>query len=184
MNPLHEYKLYKEGEYPASTDEWEDWAERIVTALRAELKAAKKDYVRIERLEGIVLATNHALDKTERLYIDECVTNVYLEDTTRQLGNTIDSQQRWVEKYKADNTWMRQEIERVGAALFTGKDGFYTGTEEDLYAVGQFVEGVCETNTRLMSVEAERDTLKAALSVAMNENQRLTRLLEDNNEMP
>ena len=46
--------------------------------------------------------------------------------------------------------WMRREIERVGHALFTGtKTGQYVGTEEDLHAIGQFVEGVCENNERL-----------------------------------
>ena len=46
--------------------------------------------------------------------------------------------------------WMRREIERVGRALFTGtKTGHYVGTEEDLHAIGQFVEGVCENNERL-----------------------------------
>ena len=49
--------------------------------------------------------------------------------------------------------WMRREIERVGRALFTGTEtGHYVGTEEDLHAVGQFVEGVCENNELLFDV--------------------------------
>jgi len=62
---------------------------------------------------------------------------------------------------EADCKWMRREIERVGVALFTGANG-YVGTEDDLKAVGQFVEGVCETmgkdqieNTRLRVIERE-----------------------------
>ncbi len=51
---------------------------------------------------------------------------------------------------EAEHKWMRREIERVGRALFTGtKTGHYVGTEEDLHAIGQFVEGVCENNERL-----------------------------------
>ena len=60
-----------------------------------------------------------------------------------------------------ENEWMRREVERVGRALFTGtKTGHYVGTEEDLHSIGDFVEGVCEANTRLMSVEADNDALK------------------------
>jgi len=55
------------------------------------------------------------------------------------------------------------------------------------------VEGLCETNEEilrendalsellspLVDVELERDTLKAALDIAMSENQRLTKIVED-----
>ncbi len=57
---------------------------------------------------------------------------------------------------EAEIIWMRREIERVGVALFTGANG-YVGTEDDLKAVGQFVEGVCET------MEAERDMLRTVV---------------------
>jgi len=58
--------------------------------------------------------------------------------------------------------WMRREIERVGDALFTNLEGHYTGTEEDLQCVGQFVEGVCETMDHLATVNAELlEALKA-----------------------
>ena len=71
----------------------------------------------------------------------------------------------WPEAKRRVNeyAWMRREIERVGRALFTGTKSGYVGTEEDLHAIGQFVEGVCETavyNEGLMSVEAENAELK------------------------
>ena len=59
--------------------------------------------------------------------------------------------------------WMRREIERVGRALFTGTKTGYVGTEEDLHHIGQTVEGVCETNLRLMNVEALNAELVEAL---------------------
>ena len=75
-----------------------------------------------------------------------------------------------------DHTWMRREIERVGIALFTGANG-YVGTEDDLKAVGQFVEGVCETmekdqadNLRFIKANAEVANLNADLQI---ENMRL-----------
>ncbi len=52
MNPLHNYEQWKAGKYSATVDEWEDWAERIVETLRAELNAAKKDFDRIVQLEA------------------------------------------------------------------------------------------------------------------------------------
>ena len=53
---------------------------------------------------------------------------------------------------EAEHKWMRREIERVGLALFTGVNG-YVGTEDDLRAIGQFVEGVCETMEALVQRE-------------------------------
>ena len=44
-----------------------------------------------------------------------------------------------------EHAWMRREIVRVGDALYTTPDGHYTGTEEDLHAIGQTVEGVVDT---------------------------------------
>ena len=63
----------------------------------------------------------------------------------------------------ADAPWMRREIERVGRALFTGTKTGYVGTEEDLRAIGQFVEGVCKTNERLMDVEAKNFAARAIM---------------------
>ena len=63
----------------------------------------------------------------------------------------------------AESKWMRREIERVGDALFANARGEYTGTEDDLHAVGQFVEGVCETTERMMELEAENTTLRKML---------------------
>ena len=61
---------------------------------------------------------------------------------------------------EAENKWMLREVERVGVALYTTTGGHYTGTEEDLHYIGQMVEGVCETNLRLMNIEAEITTLE------------------------
>ena len=55
--------------------------------------------------------------------------------------------------------WMRREIERVGRALFTGTKTGYVGTEEDLHAIGQFVEGICENNERLWAKSEALDIL-------------------------
>ena len=52
MNPLHNYDQWKAGDYSATVDEWEDWAERIVAAFRAELKAADNDHKRYKELEA------------------------------------------------------------------------------------------------------------------------------------
>jgi len=61
---------------------------------------------------------------------------------------------------ETEHKWMRREIERVGRALFTGtKTGDYVGTEEDLHAIGQFVEGVCENNERLWIKSEAMDIL-------------------------
>lgn len=57
-------------------------------------------------------------------------------------------------KFKVENSWMRREVERVGHAIFTGERGRYMGTEEDLQAIGQFVEGICETLERMTKLEA------------------------------
>lgn len=58
-----------------------------------------------------------------------------------------------VRKLENENAWMRREVEQVGHAIFTGEDG-YVGTEEDLHAIGQFVEGICETLERMVELEA------------------------------
>ena len=49
-----------------------------------------------------------------------------------------------IEEAINEHVWMRREIERVGRALFTGTKTGYVGTEEDLHAIGQFVEGLCD----------------------------------------
>ena len=76
------------------------------------------------------------------------------------------------EQLEAENEWMRREVERVGHALYTGTKTGYVGTEEDLHAIGQTVEGVCETNLRLMNVEAYCDKLENQ-SLLIAENERL-----------
>lgn len=60
-----------------------------------------------------------------------------------------------IAQLEEENKWMRREVERVGHALYTGTKTGYVGTEEDLHYIGQTVEGVCETNLRLMNIEAE-----------------------------
>ena len=67
----------------------------------------------------------------------------------KALDICIDSKMfdQWADEVAAleqEQEWMRREIERVGLALFTGANG-YVGTEDDLKAIGQFVEGVCDT---------------------------------------
>ena len=64
-------------------------------------------------------------------------------------------------KLEAENLWMRREIERVGHAIYTGDKG-YVGTEEDLQAIGQSVEGICETLDRMIEPEAENEKLQEA----------------------
>ena len=66
-----------------------------------------------------------------------------------------------VRKLEAENLWMRREIERVGHAIYTGDKG-YVGTEEDLQAIGQSVEGICETLDRMIEPEAENEKLQEA----------------------
>ena len=46
-----EYKNWKKETYPATTDEWEGWAERIVQAFETEMSAGKKDFELIGRLQ-------------------------------------------------------------------------------------------------------------------------------------
>ncbi len=58
-------------------------------------------------------------------------------------------------KLEAEYKWMRREIERVGRALFTGTITGYVGTEEDLHAIGQTVEGVCETLDALLTEDSD-----------------------------
>lgn len=53
-----------------------------------------------------------------------------------------------------------------------GHDG-YLGRELLL------ADALSDAIEQIAQLEAERDTLKAALSVAMNENQRLTKLIEE-----
>ena len=82
----------------------------------------------------------------EELYISRGIELVQLEAENAAL--------------KRENEWMRREIERVGRALFTGTETGYVGTEEDLHAVGQFVEGVCEAVLELAQLEEENAELK------------------------
>jgi len=93
--------------------------EKTETHFAAELKAAENDYKRYKLLE---------------------VERDKLQISVKQLGNTIDSQQVWVDKYKAE------------------RDGVTRAYADE-----------CATNVYL----------KSALDVAMNENQRLTKIVED-----
>ena len=51
MNPLHNYYQWKRGSYAATVEEWEDWAERIVATLQAEMRATENDYNRYKQLK-------------------------------------------------------------------------------------------------------------------------------------
>lgn len=66
-----------------------------------------------------------------------------------QFGDRVAYLECFNQSILTENRWMRREIERVGRALYTGTETGYVGTEEDLHAIGQFVEGVCENNERL-----------------------------------
>ena len=86
------------------------------------------------------------------------------------------------EQLEAENEWMRREVERVGHALYTGTKTGYVGTEEDLHAIGQTVEGVCETNLRLMNVEAYCDKLENEVIRLEDENDALSQLMNGIND--
>ena len=57
------------------------------------------DYLLVEAKLAII-NTEAERDEYNKAYSDECATNVYLKKENERLGNTIDSQQVWVEKYK------------------------------------------------------------------------------------
>lgn len=74
------------------------------------------------------------------------------------LADEVEKLEEHLELVETGNLWMRREVERVGRALFTGTKTGYVGTEEDLHAIGQTVEGVCDTNSQLMDIlEAARN---------------------------
>ena len=85
--------------------------------------------------------------------------NTWLASYARQKCDELADE---VGQMETDNKWMRREIERVGQALFTGKDG-YVGTEEDLQAIGQFVEGICETLERIPKLEASLEQMQTVV---------------------
>ena len=108
MNPLHNYDQWKAGDYSATVDEWEDWAERIVKSFRAELEAAKKDFDRIGQLLLEQDTLKAERDEALKAYADECATNVYLtkaiEPTMTALDVAMNENQRLtkiVEDYEA-----------------------------------------------------------------------------------
>ena len=61
MNPLLEYNLYIKEAYRASVGEWEDWAERIVECLQAEMMAAENDHERYKKLKADLAKTTRAM---------------------------------------------------------------------------------------------------------------------------
>ena len=71
MNPLSEYRLWKSGQYPASVDEWEDWAERIIRMFEAELKAVQNDDGRHKELKATNAALLEALMQVNSYLADE-----------------------------------------------------------------------------------------------------------------
>ena len=60
------------------------------------------------------------------------------------------------EKAEAELEWRRREMERAMDAMH---DGEYQWQEDDAKAMGQTVEGICETMTRLKDVEADNRLL-------------------------
>lgn len=81
-----------------------------------------------------------------------------IEGERVQLGDRIVELE--LRELETEFKWMRREIERVGRALYTGTEtGHYVGTEEDLHAIGQTVEGVCENNERLFAKQEALDIL-------------------------
>lgn len=76
-----------------------------------------------------------------------------------QFGDRVAYLECFNQSILTENRWMRREIERVGRALYTGTETGYVGTEEDLHAIGQFVEGVCENNERLFATREALDIL-------------------------
>jgi len=117
MNPLHNYAQWKAGGYSATVDEWEDWAERIVAAFRAELKAAENDHERYKELE----AENATLGKA---YADECSTNVYLkaEKGSRAMNTWTDDKEQ--ELFEAQETIaeLLEALEGLLGYNFIGED--------------------------------------------------------------
>ena len=67
----------------------------------------------------------------------------HIGDLTGIAGVDNMTTEECVAELKKENEWMRREVERVGTALYTSEQG-YVGTEEDLHAIGQTVEGVCD----------------------------------------
>ena len=128
--------------------------EKLETQFQAELNAAKKDFEHIVQLEESLEACSQEI--------------LRLEKKEREL--------------EAENEWMRREVERVGHALYTGTKTGYVGTEEDLHAIGQTVEGVCETNLRLMNVEAYCDKLENEVIRLEDENDALSQLMNGIND--
>lgn len=95
---------------------------------------------------------------------NELLSDRLLSDEVRELYKKY-PQYEWdilvdkIAKLEAENKWMRREVERVGHAIYTGDDG-YVGTEEDLQAIGQSVEGICETLDHMIKPEAENEKLR------------------------
>ena len=94
MNPLHNYDQWKAGDYSATVDEWEDWAERIVAAFRAELNAAKKDFDQIGQLLLEQDTLKAERDEAVKAYADECATNVYLRDDYAALKRALEGERK------------------------------------------------------------------------------------------
>ena len=118
---------------------------------------------------------------SERMNLANNITKLTIRVHSQRL-------RRWADeaaKLEAENKWMRREIERAGYALFTGtKTGDYVGTEEDLHSIGSFVEGVCETNERLMNVEAKNFAARAIMQKFVDKVDRgMARSIETYTEM-
>jgi len=70
------------------------------------------------------------------------------------------------------------EVEQLEADLAKTNRAMQAAIDAGVMAVAEN-DALSELLSALVDVELERDTLKAALSVAMNENQRLTKIIEN-----
>jgi len=95
MNPLANYKQWKAGEYAATADEWEDWAEKMVAMFEAELDAVQRDYTRYRELK----AENA---KLKREVIEYAAMKQYLrsgpDGSTKPMWHDVDEEEK--ERYR------------------------------------------------------------------------------------
>ena len=110
----------------------------------------------------------------------------YCENNDPNARKTCHLSQVQIEAILNTHAWMCREIERVGRALFTGTETGYVGTEEDLQAIGQYVEGLCEVAGAHASLQQENERLRERVK-ALEQNtsksvlRRIDTLLERKN---
>ena len=173
MNPLHNYDQWKAGDYSATVDEWEDWAERIVAAFRAELNAAKKDFDQIGQLLLEQDTLKAERDEAVKAYADECATNVYLRDDYAALKRALEGERK-VARHHASviNTARRlcnegdEQIAALKRELYNERGLRYltqNETSKRIYELEQENEALSELLSPLVDVELERDKLEETI---------------------